>query len=205
MSTMLEKSILAQVNKFVSTTAYTPSEAEKECLDTYSRNTMMAGAMVLGFFVWAGTRAIRPELMAMVKAQAARNTQHLAATAPRSLNAAQAAKAAARMAKADAAAKKAGDALPEPSVFNLALAIGAVSGSAFVATYYTAKWCGTECLACLLKTKGGEQKLGDLVQEMLITYHPNHVNFLKAAERALPAGSEDAGEIVSAAADAESA
>ncbi|ORZ37418.1 hypothetical protein BCR44DRAFT_137152, partial [Catenaria anguillulae PL171] len=165
MSVLLEKQLLDHMQTWIRTSGYTPTVQEKECLDSYTRNTILSGASVLGLFSWIGAKLVVPEITAW-RCRSKQNSARCDSAGERR------------------GAVKAGG--PKGSLFNLAMSIGGVSGAAFVSTYYTARWSGTECVACLLKVKGEEHKLGDLLQDMIVQYHPKAKAYLEASHRHVP-------------------
>ncbi|KAL7748361.1 hypothetical protein RI367_006322 [Sorochytrium milnesiophthora] len=63
------------------------------------------------------------------------------------------------------------------------LTLGALSGAALLTTYFTASVASNRCFTCLLKTRGEEQKLGDMLEQLLREYHPNAKRILKSGDR----------------------
>ncbi|KAJ3363585.1 hypothetical protein GGF32_003957 [Allomyces javanicus] len=171
MTTLLEKSILDRIQQHAQHVGYVPSPQEQQCLTDYKRASLLSALATAGFFGYAAYKLVTPDINAIV---------------------------AAKMPEPAAAPVKAATARvvtmksPRPpvsiagNVRDLALTVGALSGTALVATYYSARWASTGCLTCLLKTSGGDQKLGDLVQDMLVQHHPNAKRLLEAAGREIP-------------------
>ncbi|KAI9224369.1 hypothetical protein BC828DRAFT_395341 [Blastocladiella britannica] len=179
MTTTLDRNFLASTQAWIRQNAYTPSPAEKQCLDAYTVNTLATGAATLGLFAFFGTKLVLPEALALAKIPPAAPKPGVIARASTATPSAAV--------KASKAAAAAASALPKGSWFNLGMSLAAVSGTAFIATYYSARWAGAECVACLLKTKGGDQKLGDLMADMMAQYrHPQARAYLEATGRPVP-------------------
>ncbi|KNE68150.1 hypothetical protein AMAG_13315 [Allomyces macrogynus ATCC 38327] len=169
MTTLLEKSILDRIQQHAQHAGYVPSPQEQQCLTDYKRASLLSALATAGFFGYAAYKLVTPDINAIVAAK----MPEPAAKTPTTV----------RVVTVKA---------PRPpvsiagNVRDLALTVGALSGTALVATYYSARWASTGCLACLLKTSGGDQKLGDLVQDMLVMHHPNAKRLLEAAGREIP-------------------
>ncbi|KNE72342.1 hypothetical protein AMAG_16826 [Allomyces macrogynus ATCC 38327] len=140
MTTLLEKSILDRIQQHAQHVGYVPSPQEQQCLTDYKRASLLSALATAGFFGYAAYKLVTPDINAIV-----------AAKMPETAAAAKAPTAAARVVTMKS---------PRPpvsiagNVRDLALTVGALSGTALVATYYSARWASTGCLTCLLKTSG---------------------------------------------------